>query len=131
MGVSTIDTCFRRKPIHVQNLQCPANTKPFRIQVAKIIELTQEQYQHFSTNMLQDMPFIAANRGLMREADGVYHCLLVCTRNSRSGILVESEGFDYARYAAYVADKSALDLRDVVVDHYNLKVREPRSGRER
>ena len=58
-------------------------------------------------------------------------CLLVTTRNIRGGILVDCQGYDYARYAAEVLDKSALDLRDVPVDHYDLKLRQPRSQRER
>ena len=58
-------------------------------------------------------------------------CLLVTTRNIRGGILVDCRGYNYARYAAEVLDKSALDLRDVLVDHYDLKLRQPRSQRER
>ena len=54
------------------------------------------------------------------------HCLLVTTRNIRGGVLINSEGYDYARYAADVRDKSALDLRDVPVDRYDLKLRQPR-----
>ena len=131
MGISTIDTYFRRKPVRVEDLDCVERTKPFRIEVTRMIELNQAQFQHFSTHMLQDMPFIAANRDLMREADGVQRCLLVYDRDRSDGILVQSEGYDYARYAAYVHRRSALDLRDVIVDHYNLKVRELRSGRER
>lgn len=128
MAVSTIDTHFHRKALDVRKLQYDANAKPFRIGVAKIIELTQEQYRHFSTHLLEDMPFIAANKGLMYEAEGVYHCLLVCARNRRDGILVESEGFNYARYAAYVPDKSALDLRGVAVERCSQELRKKRSG---
>ena len=81
---------------------------------------------------LEDMLFIAANRQLSRrDSDNVSHCLLVTTRNIRSGILVNSQGYNYARYAAEVPDKSVLDLRDVPVDHYDLKLRQPRSGPER
>lgn len=73
------------------------------------------------------MPFIAANQGLAgRDPQGVTHCLLVTTRNIRGGVLINSEGYDYARYAADVRDKSALDLRDVPVDRYDLKLRQPR-----
>ena len=40
--------------------------------------------------------------------DGAYHCILVMGQGHRDGILVESEGFAYARYAAYVPDARAL-----------------------
>ena len=70
---------------------------------------------------------IAANRDLAgRDPQGVTRCLLVTTRSIRGGVLVNSEGHDYARYAADIRDKSALDLRDVPVDHYDLKLRQPR-----
>lgn len=131
MSAVTINTRFCRKTLDVQKLQYNINTKPFRIEVAKIIELTQKQYQHFSSHLLENMPFIAANRGLMREVDGVQHCLLVHDRNRQDGILVQSEGFLYARYAAYVPDKSALDLRDVAVERCNQQLRKKRSGQER
>ena len=58
------------------------------------------------------------------------HCLLVYDRKRRDGILVDCQGCDYARYAAYVPDRKQLELRDVVVDHYNLKLREPRAKQE-
>ena len=131
MGVSTIDAHFHWKPVRVEDLDCVEQAKPCRVEVARMIELNQAQFQHFSAHMLHDMPFIAANRDLMREAAGVQCCLLVYDRDRSDGILVQSEGYDYARYAAYVHHRSDLDLRDVIVDHYNLKVREPRSGRER
>lgn len=34
-------------------------------------------------------------------------------------------------YSAYVQDKSRLDLQDIPVEHYNLKLREHREGRDR
>ena len=84
-----------------------------------------------SARLYQDLPFIAANKDLMCEAGGLYHCLLVCAQNRRDGILVESEGYDYSRYTAYAADRSALNLRDVPVERHNRKLRQPRSGPDR
>ena len=118
MAVSTIYTHFHFKANRLRDLQNITKDKPIRVEVVKVVEL-------------EDMPFIIENRNLMREVDGVYHCLLVCVKNHRGGILVESEGYNYARYAADVLDKSALDLRDVPVDHYDLKLRQPPSGPER
>ena len=77
------------------------------------------------------MPFLSANKALTDcDAQGVNHCLLVTTRNIRGGILVDCQGYDYARYAAEVLDKSALDLREVPIDHYDLKLRQPRERQE-
>lgn len=39
----------------------------------------------------------------------MYHCLLVTGEGRRDGVLVEAEGYDYARYASYVPDAAALE----------------------
>ena len=127
MAESSIYSHFCYKACHAGELSDAKADGPLPVQVAKVIELTQAEYRHFSANLLEDMPFIAANRELAgRDPQGVTHCLLVTTRNIRGGVLINSEGYDYARYAADVRDKSALDLRDVPVDRYDLKLRQPR-----
>ena len=131
MAVSTIYTHFHFKANHLRDLQNTAEDKSIRVEVVKIIALTQAQYQHFFSHLLEDMPFIAINRSLMGGGDGVTRCLLVTTRNIRGGLLIDSQGYDYARYAADLPDKYALDLRGVPVDHYVLQLRQPRSGPER
>lgn len=60
---------------------------------------------------------------------GARHCLLVTARNIRGGILVDCQGYNHARCAADLPDKSALDLWDVPVDYYGLKLQKPRSQR--
>lgn len=132
MSESTIYSHFCRKPRNVRDLRDVGADRPICVRVVKVIELTQEQYQHFCTHMLEDMPFIKANRTLTdRDANGVNHCLLVTARNTQGGILVDCQGYDYARYAAEVRDKSLLDLRDVSVDRCDIKQRQPRGQQER
>ena len=54
-------------------------------------------------------PFIAENIDLMyQDDDDVFHCILVTGENRTDGILVESEGYGYARYASYIPEISAL-----------------------
>jgi len=132
LAETTLYSHFCYKPSRVWELEDSKADRPIRVRVEKIIELTWKQYQYFSTHLLRDMPFIAANRELAgRDPQGVSHCLLVSARNRRGGILVDCQGYNYARYAAYVPDTAALDLRDVPVEHYNLKLRQPRDRRER
>lgn len=133
-AVSSTMVKFFRKPSHVQDLEGDTpNIQPSPCRVIKVIELTERQYRHFAGHLLADASFIAANRGLTGydEQTGVTRCLLVTARIRRDGILVDSQGYDYARYAAYVQDKEDLDLREVPVDHYNLKPRERHTGRDR
>lgn len=40
--------------------------------------------------------------------NGVYHCLLVTGAGHSDGLLVESDGFSYARFASYVPEATAL-----------------------
>ena len=50
------------------------------------------------------------NKDLMcQDKEGVYHCLLVTGEGRKDGVLVEAEGYDYARYASYVPDAAALE----------------------
>ena len=132
MAESTINTYFCRKPRCLDDLLEERRRGPVRVQVEQIIQLTYEQYQHFLSHIWEDMPFFEAHkRSTDCDSKGVSRCLLVTTRNRRDGILVDCQGFNFARYSCYVSDKHSLDLRDVPVDHYDLKLRQPRSQRER
>lgn len=125
---------FFRKPSQAWELEDDTSSvRPTPFRVTKMIELTARQYQHFASHLLADAPFIAANKDFMAydEQSGVTRCLLVTARGRRDGILVDSQGFDYARYAAYVPDKTHLELRDVPMDHYNPRSKPPRPGQER
>jgi len=71
--------------------------------VEKIIELTGEQFDLFSKGLLKDQGFIKENNHLMRFGeDGAYHCLLVTGEGRDDGILIQSEGSDYARYSSHI-----------------------------
>ncbi len=73
--------------------------------IEKIVILPDEEYQYFLNHMLYDYQFIAENTDLMyaehlEDDTWISHCLLVMGENSDDGMLVESEGADYARHAA-------------------------------
>ena len=48
-----------------------------------------------------------------------------------TGLLIEADGFDYARYAAFIPDKKALALDGIPVERANEKCLRQRSGPER
>ena len=56
------------------------------------------------------------NKNLTGYDKGVTRCLLVATRSRRDGILVDCQGYNFARYSCYVPSKQSLDLRDVPVE---------------
>lgn len=107
-------------------------TRQSPFQVVKIIELTEAQYQHYAAHLGEEAPFITANQTIMgTDKRGVTRCLLITVRSRRDGILIDAQGYDYARYSAYIRDKSRLSLRDIPVEHCGLKLREHRKGRDR
>ena len=89
----------------------------FRFQKAKIekkICLTAEKFEEFLRNPLEDMSCIRENINLMQEdGEGIYHCLLITGEGRRDGVLVESKGYRYARYASYVPDAAALEYESL------------------
>lgn len=94
--------------------------------VVREIILSEGKYRSFQKNLLEYAPFIAARTDLTgyNLQTGCFRCLLVTTRNRRDGILVNSEGSSYARYAVYVKGKGALDLTGVARDNLDLRSRE-------
>ena len=69
--------------------------------IEKTIILTDENYKDFASDLFEDRDFIKENIDLMyQDRENKWHCILVTTADKKSGILVESEGYEYARYAA-------------------------------
>ena len=99
-------------------------TAPFTV-VREII-LPESKYRRFQADLLADAPFLAARTNLTgyNENTGRIRCLLVTARRRQDGILVDSEGYAYARYAAYVRDKRELDLAGVPRDNLDFKAHE-------
>ena len=131
MPKSTINGCFHFKASHAQELMEDKTIQPIQVEVVKILQLSGQQFRHFSDNLLRDMPFLIPNKHLTGYDKRVTRCLLVTTRGRRDGILVDCQGYNFARYSCYVPEKRSLDLRDVPIDHYDLKLRQPRSQRGR
>ena len=75
----------------------------------KTIRLSEKEFEKFLQSPMECQDFIKGNVDLMRQDEsGVYHCLLVTGENRRDGVLVEADGYDYARYASYVPDAAAF-----------------------
>ena len=125
---------FFRKAVSVRDMVAKA---PFpekaRFQITKVIELPANQYRRYMNELLRDVSFISRNVADMR-FDGkteTFLCLFVTCRDANTGLLVESEGFGYARYAAFIPDKKALALDGIPVERANEKCLRQRSVPER
>lgn len=76
---------------------------PTECVIEKVITLPTDEYDQFFKNMSDDYDFIKDNKDLQFcDTQGVYHCILVVGEDRRDGVLIESEGYDYARYSAFL-----------------------------
>ena len=91
---------FQYKPNNFQMDDC---------QIEKVVDLSASEFAALTVTPLRDHPAVAANRSCMFSEDGVMHCLLALEQGGGDGLLIESEGYDYPRYAAFVPG-----IRDIV-----------------
>ena len=78
-------------------------------EVSKTIRLPAEVFEAVLQKPMRDYVFIQENIDQMHcDSGGVYHCLLLTGEGRKDGLLVESEGYGYCRYASYVPDISGL-----------------------
>lgn len=117
-----IPICFLRKPSGLWDIIEHSKNQPDDVyEIEKVIQLNQPDFDEFSTRLLADTPFIQQNAHLLRvDEQGRWHCLLVYDESRNRGILVESDGYPYARYAAYVADTRQLDLTNIPREEHKL-----------
>ena len=95
-----INAIFRRKEI---------DFKPEQSVVEKTITLPDEEFIQFRHNMIDYYDFIKDNEGSMfTDSNNVNHCLLILGETYDDGILALSEGYDYARYAAFVPNAKQI-----------------------
>ena len=91
---------FERKPSEF-NLR--------EVEVAKTLRLPAEVFEAVLKAPLRDYDFIKEHTGLMCcDSNGVNHCLLLTGVGRNDGLLVESEGSNYCRYASYVPNIAAI-----------------------
>ncbi len=92
---------FRRKEVCFEPSEC---------EIEKVIHLSDSDFARFQQTLLDNYDFLHENADLMRVENGVTHCLLVIGETFEDGILVNSEGSDYARYAAYFPNAKSFLL---------------------
>ncbi|MCM1530533.1 MAG: DUF6329 domain-containing protein [Alistipes sp.] len=68
--------------------------------VEKAIAVSHGEFEYLKNHPLRDNELIAENAEMMYcDSDDNYHCLLIYDKENGDGLLIESEGFSYARYA--------------------------------
>lgn len=82
----------------------------------KVIELPVQRFQQFSRALLVDYDFIAENKNAIQHDDDARHCLLILDADGTDGVLVDPQGYNYARYSAFVPNARSLLTPDMVID---------------
>ncbi|MBD5182506.1 MAG: hypothetical protein HDS99_01760 [Bacteroidales bacterium] len=85
---------------------------PEKCVVEKVVELPETAFKKLLENPLKDQYFIKQYRELMGVEGGMHHCILAIDSNSGDGLLIKSEGSDYARYSQYIPN-----AKDIVWKH--------------
>ena len=93
--------------------------------VDKVIELPAQRFQQFSRALLADYDFIAENKNAIRQDTDSRHCLLILDADGTDGILVDPQGYNYARYSAFVPNARSLLTPDMAIDRSYLSLAEP------
>ena len=129
---------FYHRPSHINDLngQNPLRPVPERqtsFQVEQVVVLCDEQFRQFQeTGLKDDQIFLFDYSDKMWFDPGslCWHCVLVKGETGKEGILVDAEGYSYARYAAFASDCDRLRLQDIPV-HYEHPARVPEQKKTR
>ena len=93
--------------------------------VDKVIELPAQRFKQFSRALLADYDFIAENQSAIQYDADSRHCMLILDADGTDGFLVNPQGYNYARYSAFVPNVRSLLTPDVEIDRSYLSLAEP------
>lgn len=87
---------------------------PGKCTVEKVIEVPESEFRKFYEKPMKSNYYLAPYKNLMGFYDESYHCVLFVNRDSGDGLLVNSEGADYARYSQFIPNaKGILKAREM------------------
>ncbi len=80
--------------------------------IETVVELPIKEFNKFLDDMLGDYKFIEERKHLMYvDRDNVWHAIYVTAKDIDYGILVQSEGYGYARYSAFLRRCHVVEVR--------------------
>ena len=94
------------------NMICKSSGfRPQECTVEKVIEVSQEEFQHFIEAPTLRNYYLPQYKKLMGYYDDSYHGVLFVNEENGDGLLVNSEGADYARYSQYIPNARGIIQR--------------------
>lgn len=79
--------------------------------VEKVIDVHETEFKKMLEKPLERNYHLATYRSLMGFYDNAYHCVLLVDQKSGDGLLVNSEGSDYARYSQFIPNAKDIILK--------------------
>lgn len=76
--------------------------KTYTCMVEKAVPVPTEEFERLKHAPMCNNHLISENLNSMWYGNGVHHCLLIYDKQQGDGLLIESEGASYARYAQYI-----------------------------
>ena len=99
-----INATFQGKQLAMEEEPC---------EVRKVISLPDKEYAFFKKHLMYEYDFLRKNKDQMGFHNGIRQCVLVMGESSEDGVLVDSSGYDYARYTApFLGARSYMTLRE-------------------
>ena len=96
MPNSTLTARFVSKPNNLHDLNVrAAEARPQPTRIKEVVELTAPEFDAFTSNFFATTPWLAGKGGGI----GIIDAIEVCAPD-RPRLLVNPEGYDYARYVA-------------------------------
>lgn len=94
------------------NMICKADRFiPKKCAVEKVIEVSDSEFRTFIENPMKRNYYLPQYKDLMGYYDDSYHGVLFVNMENGDGLLVNSEGYDYARYSQYIPNARGI-IRD-------------------
>lgn len=100
------------------NLKIPLQRKPIDFKLSdclidRVITVPQAEFDSLVRHPMNSNSHIAEHTAAMFQDEKGMHCLLVLGEDSPDGLVIEAEGYDYARYAAYLPGARTLVKNEV------------------
>ena len=91
------------------NLICKADRfEPQKCTVEKVIEVSNSEFRTFTENPMKRNYYLPQYKDLMGYYDDSHHGVLFVNMENGDGLLVNSEGADYARYSQFIPNARGL-----------------------
>ena len=95
--------------------------EPMTVEVEKVITLYGNEFHKLMRETLMDNSYIKNNRELMYFDGDTAHCVLFVDNETGNGMLVEAQGYGYARESQFIPDaRGILESHELTVAEWKI-----------